>query len=159
MKMNKMNVLLLVIFPLTSFAQIIKNEDISMREYPRNFARMIGMEEDLKQTNNIGSYAIIKGEVSCTKQSALSLAKRDKIPKKDRGPFQNYSTVTFSYKDSYNTGRYNKDLVFEDGSREDDALLNMCVGHKRVKASVYILEPPGTDVTPTYNFLKTINPL
>ena len=130
-----------------------------MREYPRDFARMIGMEEDPKLTNNIGSYAIIKGEISCTKRSALSLAKWDKIPKSEQEPFLSYSTVAFSYKDSYSSEKYKRDLVFEDASREDKALFEMCSGRKKAKASIYVLEPPGSEFTPTYNFLKAIKPL
>ena len=67
----------------------------------------------------------------------------------------------FTYKDAYDPKRpkYKSDLIFEDGSREDKALLEMCSGHKKVKASVYVLEPPGSEFAPTYDFLKAIKPL
>ncbi len=159
MKIMKTSALWLIAFPLLSGAQIIKNEDISMGEFPQNFARMIGVEAYVDLDSAIASYAIINGEVTCNKKSAMALAIRDKVPKSEQAPFKAYSTVKFKYKETGSSERYFRDLIFEDGSREDAALLAMCSGKSSMKASVFVLEPPGSGGSASYNFLKSINPI
>ena len=159
MKTKLITIFLLTLYPLISKSQIVENKDISMREFPIDFAHMIGIEGDPETSDGMASYAIIKGTMSCKKYPAMSLAKRDRIPKRDRVPFQAYSTVKFSYKNSGDSTTYLRDLIFENGSREEATILSMCLGQKIVKANVFVLEPPGSDGAPQYNFLKSIKPL
>jgi hypothetical protein len=159
MKAKLISILLLTLYPLISSSQIVENKDISMRDFPIDFAHMIGVEGDPKISDGMASYAIINGVVTCKKMPALSLAKRDRIPKEYQAPFRKFSTVDFQYREPNSSIKYHRDLVFNDGSPVDEAILTMCADHKTVKASVFVLEPPGADGAPQYNFLKSIKPL
>lgn len=47
MKAKLISILLLTLYPLISSSQIVENKDISMRDFPIDFAHMIGVEGDL----------------------------------------------------------------------------------------------------------------
>ena len=67
-----------------------------MRDFPIDFAHMIGVEGDPKISDGMASYAIINGVVTCKKMPALSLAKRDRIPKSIKHRFGNFQQLIFS---------------------------------------------------------------